>query len=537
MTEINRFVEMVGDYSIDRELGRGAHGVVFLAHHKERPEQPVALKLVQNRGSLDRLMLEPAILSELNHTGIVGLHDFFLDDERVVIVLEYIADGDLERYAQDKGMLNPDQVREFLVQVARALEHAHTAGVLHRDIKLSNILVELRENGDRFVLTDFGISRMSEPIQIAKHTGGTYFFMAPEQLLGRPTAQSDLWALGVVAYRLLTGRLPFEADSLEDLAHAVRFKTPIPPSEIRVDLEDTELEQLIFSMLEKQQSQRIVSAKELLTALGAKDQPIDLPPVQREGERQIARRNFDRRMDKRIRFSWVAFWVCAVLWFGPLLIVPNLLVIAAIYLFYSGQLSDRTSIRIVRTFGGLILVFASWFAMELFVPSVVAPLVSTLGINASSLAWYYFVVGSKTAFSLVCAPAAAYFYLRIRRARRERDLRRSILASTRDQASYLANLKSMLSERSEDTILHQKYAEALLASGKTREAVVEGILILDSDPFNVGAGLLVAHSYAELKLADNVVEVCDRFLAFAGYCFEFEELKRNAVAALEGEKS
>lgn len=116
--------------------------------------------------------------------------------------------------------------------MADALRNAHANNIIHRDIKLSNILVTGDNQNQRFVLVDFGISRMAEGVQTVKRIAGTYYYMAPEQLRGRPCEQSDLWALGVCAYTLLTGIKPFEAKVGEELSHQILFSIPQAPSEI-----------------------------------------------------------------------------------------------------------------------------------------------------------------------------------------------------------------------------------------------------------------------------------------------------------------
>src|SRR5262245_30072944 len=105
--------QQVGSYRIESEIGRGAHGVVYRAFHQDRPATPVALKVVDNRGNLDRLLLEPEILSKLSHPGIVRLYDYFLDNDRLVVALEFIAGQDLKEYLQTRGTLSPAEVIDF----------------------------------------------------------------------------------------------------------------------------------------------------------------------------------------------------------------------------------------------------------------------------------------------------------------------------------------------------------------------------------------------------------------------------------------
>src|SRR5947209_3234130 len=140
--------QQIGDYVIERELGRGAHGVVYRAHHRDRPGTPVALKVVESRGDLDRLLLEPALLSRLRHPCIVGIEDYFLRGDDLVLALEFIEGEDLKSLLDRGQTLSQAEVRDLLVQMAGALAEAHVRNIIHRDIKPSNILV-VRQAGER----------------------------------------------------------------------------------------------------------------------------------------------------------------------------------------------------------------------------------------------------------------------------------------------------------------------------------------------------------------------------------------------------
>lgn len=134
----------------------------------------------------------------LNHPNIIRLKDYFLYAGKLVLVTEYIEGIDLQSYLDQQGKLSQRELKLFMSQMASALSHAHTNNIIHRDLKLSNILVTEEDHDLKFVLVDFGISRMAEGIQTIKRVAGTYYYMAPEQLRGRPCEQSDLWALGIM---------------------------------------------------------------------------------------------------------------------------------------------------------------------------------------------------------------------------------------------------------------------------------------------------------------------------------------------------
>ena len=212
------------NYILLEEIGRGGHGIVYKGYHNHRPQETLAIKIIEDTGNLDTLLIEPDLLSRLNHPNIIRLKDYFIHQGKLILVTEYIDGIDLNTYLEEQGRLSPEEVKIFLLQLASALLEAHANNILHRDIKLGNILVTGNDQNRKFVLVDFGISRMAEGIQTVKRVAGTYYYMAPEQLRGRPCEQSDLWGLGVCAYVLLTGIKPFEANTQEDLSEKILLK-------------------------------------------------------------------------------------------------------------------------------------------------------------------------------------------------------------------------------------------------------------------------------------------------------------------------
>ena len=170
------------NYILMSVIGKGGHGIVYKGYHERTPNEIVAIKIINNTGNLDTLLVEPEILTRLQHPNIVHLHDYFLHAGKLVIVMEYIDGIDLKTFLNQHGSLPPPEMKVFLTQMANALSHAHSKDIIHRDMKLSNILVTGEDQNRRYVLLDFGISRMAEGIQSVKRFAGTYQFMAPEQL-------------------------------------------------------------------------------------------------------------------------------------------------------------------------------------------------------------------------------------------------------------------------------------------------------------------------------------------------------------------
>ena len=260
-------------YVILGELGRGASGVVYKARPVGQPDELVALKLIEGFENLDTQLIEPEILSRLNHPNIIRLVDYFLVSGKLALAMEYVDGPDLNGWSQSHGRLSSAEVRDFLTQMAQALVCAHAQGVIHRDIKPGNIMVTKDAGKPRYILADFGVSRQVEGIQVKKQLAGSYRFMAPEQIRGRAISQSDLWSLGVVAYWLLTGMIPFNASTLRELSDQISLMTPPAPGTIVPDL-DGELETIVLELIQKDPLRRIQTRHEaLLERLSEQPEP------------------------------------------------------------------------------------------------------------------------------------------------------------------------------------------------------------------------------------------------------------------------
>jgi eukaryotic-like serine/threonine-protein kinase len=237
----------------------------------------VAIKVIrkdvfENEQELVRYLREARIIAALNHPNIVTLFDVGrLPDARPYMVMEYVSGQSLNRILQSGVALPLDMALHIFEQVARALGHAHRHGVIHRDIKPGNILVRDESTGyPRVKVADFGVASM--PSAHVTHDGafiGTPMYMSPEQAQGRPVvAASDLYSLGILMYRALTGVRPFDADSPVALAMChVNDRVP-PMREAAPDAGvPAELEAIVMKCLEKDPARRYQSADQLLAAL------------------------------------------------------------------------------------------------------------------------------------------------------------------------------------------------------------------------------------------------------------------------------
>ncbi|MBA2683323.1 MAG: serine/threonine protein kinase [Gemmatimonadaceae bacterium] len=209
---------LAGQYEIERELGRGGMGIVYLAHDVKL-EREVAIKVLPPMlaGSADvreRFLREARTSARLTHPNIVAIHGAGEIDSRVYFVMGFVDGESLAERLRRDGPLDPAIVIPILRDVALALSYAHERGVVHRDIKPENILIDARTG--RAMVTDFGIARVAEaaPLTMTGQVLGSVHYMSPEQVSGdRLDGRSDLYSLGVVGFQALSGRLPFDNES------------------------------------------------------------------------------------------------------------------------------------------------------------------------------------------------------------------------------------------------------------------------------------------------------------------------------------
>ena len=224
---------LLGRYSLERELGRGGMGIVYLAHEVAL-DRPVALKLLPPAQAAqpalrERFLREARTAAKLSHPNIVPIHAVDQVGDFVFFAMAYVDGQTLGERVRTRGPLPSKEAAGVLREVAWALAYAHAEGVIHRDIKPDNILIE-RGSG-RALVTDFGIAHVTraEGLTTAGEVLGTAEFMSPEQASGEEVgAGSDLYALGVVGYYALSGKLPFEGASMAAVL-AKHLTQPAPP--------------------------------------------------------------------------------------------------------------------------------------------------------------------------------------------------------------------------------------------------------------------------------------------------------------------
>lgn len=279
----------VGRYQLLQRLGQGAMAQVYRALDPTSGRE-VAIKILHphltaDEGFVDRFRREAQAAASLDHPHIIRILDHGSEGDLSYLVMELVDGPSLKTALQKrKKPLSPEEAVHLVATLAEALQHAHAQGVVHRDVKPSNVLLRGGRLDDP-VLTDFGLARMVEVTvdTAAGTTLGTPTYMAPEQGEGKSgDARSDIYALGVILYELLTGQPPFEADSPYALILRHMHTPPPPPRTLRPAL-PRELETVTLRALAKEPAARYPSAAAFATALGQ-----SLMPAPRRRLRRLA---------------------------------------------------------------------------------------------------------------------------------------------------------------------------------------------------------------------------------------------------------
>jgi eukaryotic-like serine/threonine-protein kinase len=261
--------QTVGKYRIVSRLGRGGMGTVYKAVD-ETLDREVAIKSLNpdltDPDILKRFRAEALTLARLNHPNIAMLFELTEHDGALLMVMEFLRGETFEVLSQQSGPMPVDRSRDLCMQVLDALGHAHRAGIVHRDLKPANLM--LTDSGVVKVM-DFGLARMAgtEHLTTDGFMVGTPAYMAPEQVLAHEIdGRADLYAMGVVLFRLLTAQLPFKAESGISMAHKQVHDAPTPVRQVRTELPPA-CEDIIGRALSKSPAHRFQTAEEFKAAL------------------------------------------------------------------------------------------------------------------------------------------------------------------------------------------------------------------------------------------------------------------------------
>ncbi len=265
-------------YEILEEIGRGGMATVYKAVQKNL-NRLVALKVIHSnlihyKEFLERFNREAQLSASLNHHNIVTIHDVGFEGGINYISMEYLDGSDLHSIIQNRGRLQIDYAINIVAQIAEALDYAHEKGIIHRDIKSSNIIVT---KDGKPVLTDFGIAHAASTSKLTQSgmVIGTPDYMSPEQALGKDVdSQSDLYSLGIVLYESLTGILPFRGDTPVSTIYKIVHENPDPIHNKILDAPRW-IESIIKKGLAKNKKSRFKTGKEFSKALKARQEQIE----------------------------------------------------------------------------------------------------------------------------------------------------------------------------------------------------------------------------------------------------------------------
>lgn len=284
-------IERLGPYRLDKTLGRGGMGTVYAAHHVDTGER-VAVKVLaagiaRQEHFRQRFEAEIQSLIKLDHPNIVRILAYDLEDEQAYYAMELVEGKSLFDEQKNGRRFNWQEVAQIGIETCAALRHAHDRGILHRDLKPGNLMLD---PGGRVKLTDFGIAKLFGGRQLTADGGviGTVDFMSPEQANGAPTSQrSDLYSLGSVLFALLARRPPFAGKTIPATLQSLSADAPPPVRDFAPET-PVEMEKLIDRLLAKDPAKRIGSAQSVAQRLQA---------VLEEGQRAESASNEDQEFD------------------------------------------------------------------------------------------------------------------------------------------------------------------------------------------------------------------------------------------------
>ena len=264
----------LGRYQIDREIGRGAMGMVYLGHD-DKIGRTVAIKTMVLSDEFEddmrdevrnRFFREAEAAGRLDHPNIVTVYDVGEEQDLAYIAMDYLKGKDLTTYCTAKNLLPVSQVFQVIMSVADALDYAHKQHVVHRDIKPANIIYDRQKRIAK--LTDFGVACLTDASKTKTGTIlGSPYYMSPEQLAGKKVdGRADLFSLGVTLYQLLTGELPFQGDSIANLMYNIANEKHPDIRRYRSDLPNC-VTNVVNKALQKEASARYTSGKQMAASM------------------------------------------------------------------------------------------------------------------------------------------------------------------------------------------------------------------------------------------------------------------------------
>lgn len=298
---------LAGRYQINGFIGEGGMSRVWRALDQNTGKN-VAVKVLREEYSEDESFIrrfdrEAQAASRMSHPNIVNLLDVGVEEDGTrYLVMEYVQGKTLKRFIQESGALRPEIAAQIIIRVLAALQHAHQNGVVHRDIKPQNILID-KEGTVK--VADFGIARMANAQtvnQTDESVMGSVYYFSPEQARGAAVdARSDIYSVGVVFYEMLTGKVPFTGDSPVAIAMQHLQTAPIPPAEVNPSVSSA-LDFVVLHAMEKKPRRRYQTAEEMLRDVRlAMEHPDTILAAREEAERREKAERERERRSKSVR--------------------------------------------------------------------------------------------------------------------------------------------------------------------------------------------------------------------------------------------
>src|SRR5215217_1650200 len=272
-TDDPRIGKVIAGYRIEERVGRGGMGVVYRAEHlnlrRRAAIKIIAPDLAESEGFRERFTREARIAAALQHPNIVTVYDAGEVDGILYLAMQYIEGNDLSAMLRKDGRLRPYRAIDVCRQVASALDAAHAMGLIHRDVKPANVLVE----GRTAFLTDFGLTKRLEgthaQITRAGDVVGTIHYVAPEQIEGgKVSARSDVYSLGCLLYHCLSGQVPFGRETDVAVIYAHLSEEPSKLVDVRPDLPEG-LDAVVAKAMDKSPDRRFPSCGDMISAARA----------------------------------------------------------------------------------------------------------------------------------------------------------------------------------------------------------------------------------------------------------------------------
>ncbi|QDS90893.1 Serine/threonine-protein kinase PknB [Rosistilla ulvae] len=419
--------QRVGDYELLQEIGRGGMGVVYRARQISLGREVAVKMMAQGRLASDsdqaRFDSEAISAAKLEHPGIVPVFDVAEFEGRSFFSMQYVPGPTLADRIQD-GLLPQREAARIVSQVARAVEFAHSRGVLHRDLKPSNILID---SHGRPLVTDFGLAKQIADETHVTRSGaviGTPCYMSPEQAAGRRGLigpASDVYSLGCVLYHALVGRPPLVSDSVVEMVMMVLEQEPLPPRALRQGI-DRDLEMIVIKCLQKPADLRYATAAELADDL---DAFLNSEPVAARSGRfaQVVARALRETHHAAVLENWGVLWMwhslvlfvaCAFTWRLQAYGITNHLAFASLWTV--GWVAWATVFWVLRRRMGPVTfverqIAHVWGASMLGIAALF-PMEASLGLPVLSLTPLVGVIAAMV-FVVKAAMLSGAFYIQV----------------------------------------------------------------------------------------------------------------------------